>query len=99
MWLADPIQADYAEQFNRGIELRGERELTLPAQLEVISETEVLLTIHEGKYHQVKRMFAALGNKVIGLHRERIGQITLDETLEPGEYRYLTEEEVASIWK
>lgn len=60
--------------------MRGERELTLPAQLEVISETEVLLTIHEGKYHQVKRMFAALGNKVIGLHRERIGQITLDET-------------------
>ncbi|PAS34179.1 16S rRNA pseudouridine(516) synthase, partial [Vibrio cholerae] len=77
----------------------GERELTLPAQLEVISETEVLLTIHEGKYHQVKRMFAALGNKVIGLHRESIGRITLDETLEPGEYRYLTEEEVASIWK
>ncbi|EJL6341592.1 16S rRNA pseudouridine(516) synthase RsuA [Vibrio cholerae] len=99
VWLADPIQADYTEQFNRGIELRGEREMTLPAQLEVISETEVLLTIHEGKYHQVKRMFAALGNKVIGLHRESIGQITLDETLEPGEYRYLTEEEVASIWK
>ncbi|MEK6213184.1 MAG: 16S rRNA pseudouridine(516) synthase, partial [Vibrio fluvialis] len=51
------------------------------------------------KYHQVKRMFAALGNKVVGLHRERVGDIVLDEALEPGEYRYLTEEEVASIWK
>ncbi|MDW1593908.1 16S rRNA pseudouridine(516) synthase, partial [Vibrio sp. Vb2944] len=81
------------------LQLRGQSQLTFTTQLEVISETEVLLTIHEGKYHQVKRMFAALGNKVIGLHRERIGQITLDETLEPGEYRYLTEEEVASIWK
>ncbi|MGL5429338.1 MAG: 16S rRNA pseudouridine(516) synthase RsuA [Vibrio sp.] len=98
VWLADPIQADYPEHFTQGIELRGERELTLPAQLEVVSATEVLLTIHEGKYHQVKRMFAALGNKVIGLHRERIGQITLDEQLAPGEYRYLTEQEIASIW-
>jgi 16S rRNA pseudouridine516 synthase len=57
----------------------------------------VILTIHEGKYHQVKRMFAALGNKVVGLHRERIGEIILDADLEPGEYRYLTDEEVASV--
>nr|MCG6272457.1 16S rRNA pseudouridine(516) synthase [Vibrio vulnificus] len=62
-------------------------------------ENEVLLTIHEGKYHQVKRMFAALGNKVEQLHRERIGAIELDESLEPGEYRYLTQEEIDSVWK
>lgn len=99
VWLADPIEADYQEKFAAGIELRNERELTLPAQMEVIDEQQVLLTIHEGKYHQVKRMFAALGNKVVGLHRERVGNIVLDETLEPGEYRYLTEQEVASIWK
>ncbi|WP_165311575.1 16S rRNA pseudouridine(516) synthase RsuA [Vibrio ziniensis] len=99
VWLADPIEPNYEEKFATGIELRNERELTLPAQMEVIDEQQVLLTIHEGKYHQVKRMFAALGNKVVGLHRERVGNIILDDTLEPGEYRYLTEEEVASIWK
>ncbi len=99
VWLADPIQADYADKLAAGLELRGERELTLPAQMEVIDENEVLLTIHEGKYHQVKRMFAALGNKVVGLHREKVGQIALDETLEPGESRYLTEDEIASVWK
>ncbi len=98
VWLADPIQPDYAEKLAVGIELRNERELTLPAQMEVIDEKEVLLTIHEGKYHQVKRMFAALGNKVVGLHRERVGDIFLDDELEPGEYRYLTQEEITSIW-
>ncbi|MCG6212297.1 16S rRNA pseudouridine(516) synthase RsuA [Vibrio furnissii] len=101
VWLADAVQADYAEQLAHGIELRNERELTLPAHMELVNadENEVLLTIHEGKYHQVKRMFAALGNKVEALHRERVGEIVLDESLEPGEYRYLTEAEVASIWK
>lgn len=101
VWLADPIDADYAAQFAEGIQLRNERELTLPAQMEIVDadEKEVLLTITEGKYHQVKRMFAALGNNVEHLHRERIGAIELDDTLEPGEYRYLTEEEVASVWK
>jgi 16S rRNA pseudouridine516 synthase len=97
VWLAEPVGNDYIAQFAAGIQLKSETNLTLPAQLEVISDTEVLLTIHEGKYHQVKRMFAALGNKVVGLHRERIGAIELDTELEPGEYRYLTDEEVASI--
>lgn len=98
VWLADPIGEDYVARFVEGIELRNEREPTLPAQLEVIDTHEALLTIVEGKYHQVKRMFAALGNKVEGLHRERIGAIELDADLEPGEYRYLTEEEVESVW-
>jgi 16S rRNA pseudouridine516 synthase len=97
VWLAEPIGADYVEQFSEGIQLNNEPNLTLPAQLDVVNETEVILTIHEGKYHQVKRMFAALGNKVVGLHRERIGEIILDADLEPGEYRYLTDEEVASV--
>ncbi|PKF79559.1 16S rRNA pseudouridine(516) synthase RsuA [Vibrio sp. vnigr-6D03] len=98
VWLADPVQQEYVDQFKQGIELRNEKEPTLPAQLEIIDEKEVLLTIHEGKYHQVKRMFAALGNKVEGLHRERIGDIYLDEDLEPGEYRYLTQEEIDSVY-
>jgi 16S rRNA pseudouridine516 synthase len=99
VWLADPVGADYQQQLADGILLRNEKEPTLPAQLEVISEKEVLLTIHEGKYHQVKRMFAALGNKVEGLHRERVGSIVLDETLEPGEYRDLTQPEIDSIFQ
>ncbi|MCG7497025.1 16S rRNA pseudouridine(516) synthase RsuA [Vibrio sp. Of7-15] len=97
-WLADPVGDEYIEKFKEGIELRSERNLTRPAELEVRAESEVLLTIHEGKYHQVKRMFAALGNKVEELHREKVGAIELDEDLEPGEYRYLTAEEVESVW-
>ncbi|HEY7774886.1 MAG TPA: pseudouridine synthase [Marinagarivorans sp.] len=58
--------------------------------------TECLLEICEGKYHQVKRMFAATGNKVIALHRESIANICLDPTLEPGQYRPLTAQEVAA---
>ncbi|MDN3682469.1 16S rRNA pseudouridine(516) synthase RsuA [Vibrio tapetis subsp. quintayensis] len=99
VWLADPVKPEYVDQFLQGIELRSEKEPTLPAHLEVIDDHQVLLTIHEGKYHQVKRMFAALGNKVEELHRERIGAIELDESLEPGEYRYLTQEEIDSVWK
>ncbi|MCY9862429.1 16S rRNA pseudouridine(516) synthase RsuA [Vibrio coralliirubri] len=99
VWLVEPVEDDYVEKFKEGIQLKSEDGLTLPAHLEVRAEREVLLTIHEGKYHQVKRMFAALGNKVEALHRERIGEIEMDESLELGEYRYLTQEEVDSIWK
>jgi len=55
------------------------------------------LTIIEGKYHQVKRMFAATGNKVLELHRDRIGNIALDEKLDLGEYRALSETEIAQF--
>ncbi|MFD2179596.1 16S rRNA pseudouridine(516) synthase RsuA [Veronia pacifica] len=97
VWLAEPAAADTERQFASGVQLRGEKELTLPAQMERVTDDEVLLTIHEGKYHQVKRMFAAVGNKVEALHRESVGQLTLDPELEPGEYRALTEAEVASF--
>lgn len=92
--LADPIQEGASEQLAKGLKLRGETTWTKPAQLEVITATDVRLTITEGRYHQVKRMFAALGNKVISLHRERVGDLQLDPTLEPGEYRELTMDEV-----
>ncbi|WP_281558951.1 16S rRNA pseudouridine(516) synthase RsuA [Thalassomonas sp. RHCl1] len=97
VWLDEPVAPSVTEAFARGVQLKGESTLTQPAQLEVINEREVLLTIMEGKYHQVKRMFAAVGNHVVGLHREKIGEITLDEQLEPGQWRYLTEQEVASV--
>lgn len=94
--LAEPLAMDVAAQFAEGILLHGEDKLTLPAKLEIITPTRVLLTIQEGKYHQVKRMFAAVGNFVVGLHRLQVGEIVLDD-LPEGQWRYLTPEEVASI--
>ncbi|QKJ87870.1 Pseudouridine synthase [Paramixta manurensis] len=95
--LSAPLAAGAAEQFAQGIQLHGEKNLTKPATLEEVSDTQVRVTISEGRYHQVKRMFAAIGNHVDALHRERIGDIVLDAELAPGEYRPLTEEEIASV--
>lgn len=95
VWLADPVGKDTCQRFANGILLRNEIHMTRPAKLTLITPTEVLLTIHEGKYHQVKRMFAAEGNKVVRLHREAIGQIELDATLAEGEYRLLSVDEIA----
>lgn len=94
---ANPISADTAELFAAGVQLHGEKAPTRPAQLELISSHEARLKIHEGKYHQVKRMFAAAGNLVVALHRESIGNIQLDPALAPGEYRALTAEEIKSV--
>ncbi|MCS2170536.1 16S rRNA pseudouridine(516) synthase RsuA [Scandinavium sp. TWS1a] len=95
--LESPVADDTAEQFIKGVQLHNEKDLTKPAQLDVLTPTEVRLTISEGRYHQVKRMFAAVGNHVVGLHRERIGEIKLGDDLAPGEYRALTEDEIASV--
>lgn len=94
---ANPIAPETAELFATGVQLHGEKALTRPAQLELISSHEARLQIHEGKYHQVKRMFAAAGNLVVGLHRESIGDIQLDAALAPGEYRALTADEIKSV--
>lgn len=95
--LADPVEDFYAEKLREGILLRGEKTPTLPAELEILDDYNVNLTISEGRYHQVKRMFAALGNKVVALHRWRIGHIVLDEQLEEGEYRTLSAEEIGGF--
>ena len=95
--LADPVEAFYAQQLAEGILLPGEKEPCLPAKMEILDDYNVNLTISEGRYHQVKRMFAALGNKVEALHRWRIGDIVLDESLEEGEYRTLSDEEIGSF--
>ncbi|UPR50694.1 pseudouridine synthase [Vibrio cyclitrophicus] len=93
--LSRDIKDDVADKFKVGIQLQGEQKPTRPAELEVITSKEVLLTITEGKFHQVKRMFAAVGNRVVGLHREQIGDVRLD--VEAGQWRYLTEDEVSSF--
>ena len=85
------------EKFEKGIWLNNEKKRTKPAKLEILYRNEVRITISEGRYHQVKRMFAALENHVLELHRERVGDIFLDEDLEEGDYRPLTEQEIASI--
>ncbi|MFN3710853.1 MAG: 16S rRNA pseudouridine(516) synthase RsuA [Alishewanella aestuarii] len=97
VWTADPIPAEAVAQFAAGVMLRGEKEPTKPAQLELVATHEALLTIHEGRYHQVKRMFAAIGNKVERLHRERIGALQLPVELAEGEYRALTGPELALV--
>ncbi|XPF95658.1 pseudouridine synthase [Colwellia sp. RE-S-Sl-9] len=94
VWLRNPIEESAIERFKEGVQLQGETGLTKPGILEIVEEQEVLLTITEGKYHQVKRMFAAIGNKVVGLHRESIGCVELAD-LPLGEWRYLTEDEVS----
>ena len=93
--LSRPFQAGIIEQFKQGIQLQGETGLTLPATIEQITKKDVLLTITEGKFHQVKRMFAAVGNRVVSLHREQIGDVKLDVAL--GKWRYLTPLEVTSF--
>ncbi len=96
---ADPIVAENIAQFEAGVQLNGEEGLTRPAKLEIVGEREGVLTITEGKYHQVKRISLQLwGNRVVGLHRERVGMLELDEDLEPGQYRPLTAEEVCIIF-
>ncbi|MCQ1060104.1 pseudouridine synthase [Photobacterium sp. DNB23_23_1] len=95
--LSRAIADDVVLKFKAGIQLQGEKQLTRPAALEILSAKEVLLTITEGKFHQVKRMFSAVGNRVVSLHREAIGDVRVD--VEVGQWRYLTDSEVQSFVK
>ena len=88
-----PLKGDEAEIFASGtLMLNGEKTPCLPARLTVIDETHATLEITEGRYHQVRRMFAAVGNHVTVLHRSSFGNLTLGD-LEMGEYRLLNAEE------
>lgn len=91
-----PISTEYIEVFARGLYFAYEDLTTLPAELEILGSHSARLTLHEGRYHQVKRMFGHFQNKVIGLHRERIGPLELGD-LPPGHYRALRAEEVAAF--
>ena len=88
--------------FARGLDIGTDEreERTMPGELEILrsgSESEILLTIQEGKYHQVKRMFQAVGKEVVYLRRERMGALVLDKELKPGEYRPLTKKELENV--
>lgn len=95
--LAEPLIDDVEKKFEKGIMLDGEKKRTLPAQLKRITPTEVELYIQEGRYHQVKRMFAAVGNAVTTLHRRSIGSIDLDSDLTIGQYRPLNNDEIEAL--
>ena len=94
---ADPVSEETKDHFHNGIYFAYEDLTTQPAELDIITPQQVRLTIYEGRYHQIKRMFHAVGNRVTSLHRESIGKIILDPALDPGNYRLLTEDEVATI--
>jgi len=90
------VTPEHIQQFEEGLEI-GEKKPTLPAKLRVLrsgTESEITVTIREGKFHQIKRMFAAVGCEVLYLKRLSMGSLRLDESLKPGEYRSLTETEL-----
>lgn len=98
--LARPLQGSEAGVFASGtLMLEGEDKPLLPAEMEAIGERTALLTVHEGRYHQVRRMFAALGNHVEALHREAVGGLELPGDLAPGAIRRLGPAEIASIFE
>jgi 16S rRNA pseudouridine516 synthase len=90
----DPIAPDAVEAFARGFYFHTEDITTLPAELVLLGGNHARLTLHEGRYHQVKRMFHRVGNRVVSLHRESIGALTLPADLPPGAWRALTHQEV-----
>ncbi|GHD51805.1 16S rRNA pseudouridine516 synthase [Marinobacter persicus] len=94
---AKPLSPETETRFANGIWFEFEGLTTSPAQLERLGEREARVTIYEGRYHQIKRMFHAVGNRVKALHRERMGEIELDNDLSSGSYRSLTAGEIRSI--
>jgi 16S rRNA pseudouridine516 synthase len=94
-----PMHGGEAEAFASGtLMLEGEDKPLLPASLEVLSPHVAYVTITEGRYHQVRRMFAAVRNRVVDLHRDRIGRLELPEDLAPGSYRIMDTAEIASVF-
>jgi 16S rRNA pseudouridine516 synthase len=97
--LARPLTGTEGEVFAAGgLVLEGEDKPLSPAVLEVLSPTEARLTVTEGRYHMVRRMFAAVGNHVEGLHRERVGGLALPDDLAPGAWRLLDQGGIDAIF-
>lgn len=107
--LAKDIDDTDLERLEKGLDIGDKRddgsiEYTLPAKavlgpLDPEGRRIVFLTLHEGRFHQVKRMFEAVGNEVVFLRRISMGSLELDDDLSPGEYRLLTEEELSLLKK
>lgn len=93
----DEITPDYVKKFSEGFYFQFENLTTLPAELNILSSHTAQLSIYEGRYHQIKRMFGYFQNEVLELHRLSMGNINLDQNLAVGEYRVLTAAEIASV--
>ncbi|ATQ40921.1 pseudouridine synthase [Caulobacter mirabilis] len=94
-----PLRGDEAATFEAGgLMLEGETKPLLPATMEILSPTETFLTLTEGRYHQVRRMFAAMGNHVVALHRDRMGGLVLPDDLPAGDFRILGDEDLKAIF-
>ena len=97
--LRDDISSNQIESLENGIYFEKEDFTTENAKVEEISKREIYLTISEGKFHQVKRMLEYVGNEFLELKRVSIGNLSLDEKLELGEYREITNTELEEIFK
>ncbi len=95
--LANPLSEDYIKAFAEGMYFEYEDIITRPAQLDIISQYCARVHLVEGRYHQIKRMFGRFRNPVQKLHRIAIGNLALDDSLQPSESRSLTQQEVVSI--
>ena len=94
---AEPITAETVMRFQQGIYFAYEDLTTQPAELQILSAQRAQITIYEGRYHQIKRMFHAVGNRITSLHRLSMGAIQLDPQLTAGQYRNLTQQEIESV--
>ena len=92
--LKNPLTQDYIEAFKNGMYFEFENITTLPAELQILSSYQAKVILKEGKYHQIKRMFGRFRNPVVALHRNRIGNLFLDEKLPFGHWRELNVDEV-----
>lgn len=92
----DSISEDDCRKLSEGVDI-GDKKPTAPAKVERVAEKEILLTIREGRFHQVKRMLQAVGNEVLYLKRLSMGSLRLPKDLEKGAYRPLSEEEIYKI--
>ncbi|MCV2444216.1 pseudouridine synthase [Acinetobacter bereziniae] len=92
---ADPITDEQIQQLEQGVELRNEKGLFAATDVQRLAEHALKITVHQGVYHQVKRMLAAVGNKVERLHRAQVGQLVLND-LPEGEWLYLNEAQVVA---
>jgi 16S rRNA pseudouridine516 synthase len=98
--LAVPLRGTEQDVFASGtMLLEDDDKPLLPVHLEILSPTMVYVTLTEGRYHQIRRMFAAMNNEVIKLHRDHIGSLSLPSDLEAGQYRLLKADEVAAVLK
>ncbi len=95
-----PLEGNEAAVLASGtLMLEAETKPLLPVEMQVLSATCARVTLHEGRYHQVRRMFAALGNHVVGLHRETVGGLHITKDMKPGDYRLLDASDIARIFK